>query len=125
MKVLLDMNLSPLWVGFLAESGLEAVHWSQLGPVTAPDAEIMAFAKLNGFVVLTQDLDFGEILAATQGEKPSVVQIRSEDLDTNIIGGAVIAALRQLAIELELGALVTIDPNRTRLRMLPLLRTRR
>jgi len=85
----------------------------------------MAFAKLNGFVVLTQDLDFGEILAATQGEKPSVVQIRSEDLDTNIIGGAVIAALRQLAIELELGALVTIDPNRTRLRMLPLLRTRR
>jgi len=93
--------------------------------VTAPDAEIMAFAKLNGFVVLTQDLDFGEILAATQGEKPSVVQIRSEDLDTNIIGGAVIAALRQLAIELELGALVTIDPNRTRLRMLPLLRTRR
>lgn len=69
--------------------------------------------------MLTHDLDFGAILAATHGDKPSVVQIRSEDVSPDVIGGAVIVAFRQMAAELEEGALLTIDPNRTRLRVLP------
>lgn len=40
----------------------------------------MAYARSNNYVVLTHDLDFGAILAATHGEKPSVVQIRAEDV---------------------------------------------
>ncbi len=80
----------------------------------------MAFAKGNGYVVLTHDLDFGAILAATHGEKPSVVQIRSEDVSPDVIGKPVIAALRQMTAELEEGALLTLDPNRPRLRVLPL-----
>ena len=80
----------------------------------------MAFAAANDYVVLTHDLDFGAILAATQGEKPSVVQIRAEDVSPDVIGATVVSALRQMADELELGALVTVDPNRTRLRVLPL-----
>ena len=60
------------------------------------------------------------ILAATQGDKPSVVQIRSEEVSPDVIGKHVIAALRQMATELEQGALLTIDPSRTRLRVLPL-----
>ena len=82
----------------------------------------MAFAAEHGYVVLTHDLDFGAILAATQGEKPSVVQIRAEDVSPYVIGAPVVAALRQMAEELKTGALVTVDPNRTRLRVLPLLR---
>jgi predicted nuclease of predicted toxin-antitoxin system len=35
MKVLLDMNLSPDWVGFLAVAGIESVHWSAIGAGTA------------------------------------------------------------------------------------------
>ena len=71
-------------------------------------------------MVLTHDLDFGAILAATQGEKPSVVQIRADDVSTGAIGDQVVAALRQMALELQQGALLTIDTNRTRLRVLPL-----
>jgi predicted nuclease of predicted toxin-antitoxin system len=41
MKVLIDMNLSPRWLGALTGAGFEAVHWSALGPGNAPDAEIM------------------------------------------------------------------------------------
>jgi predicted nuclease of predicted toxin-antitoxin system len=80
----------------------------------------MAYAKANHRVVLTHDLDFGAILAATHGEKPSVVQIRSEDVSPDVIGQAVIGALRQMAFELDAGALLTVDPKRTRLRLLPL-----
>lgn len=120
MKLLVDMNLSPRWVSLLVDAGIEAAHWSMLGARNAPDIEIMAFAKANGFVVLTHDLDFSAILAATHGDKPSVVQIRAEDVSPDVIGGLVIDALRQMSAELEEGALLTIDPNRTRLRLLPL-----
>lgn len=121
MKLLVDMNLSPRWVKLLAAAGIEAEHWSEIGTANASDSEIMAFAKANGYVVLTHDLDFSAILAATQGDKPSVVQIRSEDLSPDVIGRPVIDALRQMTLELEEGALLTVDPKRTRLRVLPLL----
>ena len=104
----------------LADAGIEAAHWSTLGANSAPDSEIMAYASANDCVVLTHDLDFSAILAATHGEKPSVVQIRAEDVSPDVIGKQVIIALRQMASELEEGALLTVDPNRTRLRVLPL-----
>lgn len=120
MKVLVDMNLSPRWVGLLADADIDAAHWSTLGSHNAPDSEIMAYASANDYIVLTHDLDFGAILAATQGEKPSVVQIRAEDVSPDLIGKQVIVALRQMASELEEGALITVDPKRARLRVLPL-----
>jgi predicted nuclease of predicted toxin-antitoxin system len=120
MKILIDMNLSPRWANLLTNAGFEAAHWSTLGAANAPDVEIAAFARINDYVVLTHDLDFGAILAATQGDKPSVVQIRSEDLSLELIGKPVINALRQMTAELDEGVLLTIDPSRTRVRLLPL-----
>lgn len=120
MKLLVDMNLSPRWVNLLADAGMVAAHWSTLGANNAPDAEIMAYAREHHWVVLTHDLDFSAILAATHGDKPSVVQIRAEDVSPGVIGAQVVIALRQMASELEQGALLTVDPSRTRLRVLPL-----
>jgi predicted nuclease of predicted toxin-antitoxin system len=64
-----------------------------LGRVDAPDTEIMAYAAAHDYVVLTHDLDFSAVLAATQGTKPSVVQIRSDNLSPAAIGEPLIAAL--------------------------------
>jgi predicted nuclease of predicted toxin-antitoxin system len=91
-----------------------------VGRADAPDIEIVAYAKANGYVILTHDLDFSAILAATQGGKPSVVQIRTDDLNPDAIGGTITQALRQMAEKLEAGALLSVDPKRTRLRLLPL-----
>jgi predicted nuclease of predicted toxin-antitoxin system len=114
------MNLSPRWVKTLTEAGIEAAHWSDVGRANAPDSEIMAFARANGYVVLTHDLDFSAILAATQGAKPSVVQIRAEDVRPETLAPTLIEALRQMAGQLDEGALLTVDPARARLRVLPL-----
>jgi predicted nuclease of predicted toxin-antitoxin system len=114
------MKLSPRWVAVLADAGFEATHWSTVGARNAPDSEIMAYAHATNCVVLTHDLDFGAILAATQGKKPSVVQVRAEDVSPDVIGEQVVTALRQMAMELDDGALLTVDPIRTRLRILPL-----
>ena len=104
----------------LTGAGVEAVHWSTIGAMNARDAEIMAYARANDLVILTHDLDFSAILAATHGAKPSVVQLRADNVSPDVIGTSVLAALRQLDAELEEGALVTIDPQRTRMRLLPL-----
>ena len=125
MKLVVDMNLSPLWVRLLSDAGVQAVHWSAVGPLNAPDSEIMAYALANDHVVLTHDLDFSAILAATHGEKPSVVQVRADDVSPGAIGPQVLAALRQMEVELHEGALLTVDPSRTRLRVLPLQSKRR
>ena len=120
MKLLVDMNLAPRWADFLTAASWKAVHWSFVGKGDVPDTQIMAYARANDLVMLTHDLDFGAILAATNGEKPSVVQIRAEDTSPETIGGQVLLALQQLKAELANGALVTIEPARSRVRLLPL-----
>jgi predicted nuclease of predicted toxin-antitoxin system len=119
MKLVIDMNLSPNWVQILKEGGIEAIHWTELGAPDAPDATILAYALEHQCIVLTHDLDFSAILASTNIEKPSVVQIRSTNVSPAAIGQQVIAALIQMTDELAEGALVTVEPQKTRLRLLP------
>lgn len=121
MKLVVDMNLSPRWVSVLAAADISSVHWCDVGAHNASDSEIMDYARTNEYIVLTHDLDFGAILAANQGTKPSVVQIRAADVTPEAIAKSVIAALKQMEHELEEGALITVDPQHARLRVLPLL----
>ena len=120
MRLLIDMNLSPRWAGVLSEHGIEAIHWSNVGRADAPDTVIMAYAKTNNYTVFTHDLDFSAILAITNSDKPSVVQIRTGDISPSVNAHLVIKALLAASAEIENGALITIDLNKTRLRVLPL-----
>jgi predicted nuclease of predicted toxin-antitoxin system len=121
MRLIVDMNLSFRWVDYLVAQGFFAVHWSSVGIPDATDTEILAYAREHDLTVLTNDLDFGAILAVTKGTKPSVIQIRANDVRPEVIGEQTVCALKQTKSELELGALVTVLPVRTRVRILPLL----
>ncbi len=120
MRFLIDMNLSPNWVTALERAGIEAVHWSAIGPANTGDPQIMAFAKERGFFVLTNDLDFGAILAATGGDAPSVVQLRADDCRVGVIGNLVIQSIMQAEDQLTAGALVTIETSKLRITTLPI-----
>jgi predicted nuclease of predicted toxin-antitoxin system len=103
MKLLVDMNLSPEWVEALEAEGVEAVHWSKIGSVAASDKEIMAWAKSSGRIVLTHDLDFGAVLAATEADAPSVLQLRFQDLAPANAIQLVLRVLNNFRRELEQG----------------------
>jgi len=120
MRILLDMNLSPLWRQVLARHGHECVHWLQIGDPRAPDEDVMAYARKHGYVVFTHDLDFGAILAASQAKGPSVVQIRTQDVLPSALGPLLTGVLRDFANELEAGALIVVEEARSRVRILPL-----
>lgn len=120
MKILLDMNIPETWVTFLNNAGHEAIHWNRVGDIRAEDVEIMAWAREQGYIVFTHDLDFGSLLHATNAEDPSVIQLRAEHILPEVLGDAVLETLDGATEALNSGALVTIDPRRHRIRFLPL-----
>ncbi|MFZ1136852.1 MAG: DUF5615 family PIN-like protein [Candidatus Korobacteraceae bacterium] len=120
MKILIDMNLSPSGVTVFQQEDWEAVHWSTIGKANALDSEILDWAAVNKYLVFTHDLDFGVLLASKSRRGPSVIQLRSQETSPLKMGTLVISAIRQLEPEIGQGALVTIDPRRARVRILPL-----
>src|SRR5262249_46048757 len=101
-------------------SGFESIHWSRIGDLTAPDCVIMDYAAANGFVIFTHDLDFGALLADRKSRQPSVIQVRTQDVLPAATGPIVVRALNASRQQLEEGALVTVDPSRSRIRLLPI-----
>ncbi|NQT11316.1 MAG: DUF5615 family PIN-like protein [Planctomycetes bacterium] len=120
MKLLVDMNLSPQWIPILEKEGWPAVHWSTVGNPSASDQEIMSWARSNGYVVVTHDLDFGAILAATKTDSPSVIQLRTQDVNPHHTGNLLLSVLLQFKGHLEQGALISVDEKKARARVLPL-----
>ena len=119
MKLVLDMNLSPIWVDALRQEGVEAVHWQTVGDPRAQDAVIMAWARDNGYIVFTHDLDFGVLLALTQAQSPSVIQVRTQDVMPHKLKSRIVQVLQDYGEALDAGALVTIDEAKSRIRLLP------
>lgn len=122
VKILIDVNLSPRWVDALADRGHEAIHWSTIGKLDAEDVTILEWASDQGAVLLSCDLDFGAILAATNALGPSVIQIRGNDVLPEAIAERVSQAISHLERELRQGALVSLDIGQARVRVLPLKR---
>jgi predicted nuclease of predicted toxin-antitoxin system len=119
MKIILDMNMAFRWAAMLRERGIDAVHWVEIGPGDAPDTAIMAYAADKGYAVLTNDLDFGTILALTGVTRPSVIQLRAADARPEDLLEPVAGALFRFSAGIERGALVTIDADKTRIHILP------
>lgn len=120
MLFVIDMNLSPKWCDLLTAEGWQAVHWADIGDATATDSAIMEWAISQQAIVITLDLDFGAILAATKALGPSVVLIRTQDALPESIGTRLVQALHDVEQELLSGALVVFDEARSRVRLLPI-----
>ena len=80
----------------------------------------MRWAAERDFVVVTADLDFSAILAATDRRRPSVILLRNDILTPLALGSAVLAAINKAKDELVAGAIISLDAERARLRVLPL-----
>ena len=121
MRLVVDMNLTPRWVQRLSAAGHIAEHWSSVGPVTATDHLICDYARKHDSTLITNDLDFPQILAHTAAAKPSVILLRGEPLIPELRGDAVLRAIEGCLAELNDGAVLTIDwSNKPRVRLLPL-----
>jgi predicted nuclease of predicted toxin-antitoxin system len=120
MKLLFDMNMSTKLPKLLELHGFSAIHWSSFGFPKAEDKEILCCARDNGFVIVTFDLDFGAILAATGLDSPSVIQIRCDVTSAEYLASSLVSIIKQFESELTSGALIVLDEFKARVRLLPL-----
>ena len=120
MTIVIDNCLPRSWVEYLRSNEHLAHHWRELGPPNAPDAEIMRWARQNGAVVLTHDLDFTKLLFQSRAPLPSVIQLRRDDVRPRNAGLNVLRVLKQHQNDLQRGALITVGDHKSRLRLLPL-----
>ena len=120
LALLIGVNLSPEWVEVLTDAGLQAVHWSTVGDPAAPDEEIMDWPLTRGYTVFSHDLDFSTMLALTRATGPSLVQLRGPKVLPEQIGPLLIQSLQRFETDLQAGALLLIEPGRSRARLLPL-----
>lgn len=76
MRLLLDMNLPPAMALWLESLGHDAIHVRDLNIGAVPDREVFARAAVDGRIVITFDLDFGDLAGAAAGSGPGVVLLR-------------------------------------------------
>lgn len=120
MKFLLDMGISPETGRFLRGIGDEAVHLHERGLDTLPDPLILQMAREQGYVLLAQDLDFPELVAASGAHLPSVVVFRLRDMTPESVNRHLQRVLSQSRQALEEGAIISVTEALIRIRSLPI-----
>lgn len=120
MDVLADMGVSQRTVQWLAASGHNVAHVRDQGMQTARDSEIIGEARREGRVVITFDLDFGDIMAASGDNLPSVIILRLENETPAHVNARLAQVLEQVAVPLQNGAIVIVEDARHRVRLLPI-----
>lgn len=120
MRLLLDMNLSPILVDELGARGVEAIHWSTVGSANAADAAILDWSAREGVIVVSTDKDFVTLLAKSMLRSPSVILIRDDDVRPGRVVSLLIELLTRFESELRDGAIISTRGGLHRVSTLPL-----
>ena len=120
MKFLADMGVSMSTVKALRDAGEEATHLREQSLMTMPDDQIVAKAIREERVILTFDLDFGDLLAASGGKVPSVILFRMRNQTPAAVTPRLFQTLKSCRDALDAGAIVIMEDSGYRLRRLPI-----
>lgn len=121
MRLLIDQNLATRVAVLLRDAGHDAVHVSERGMSRADDDQVLALAVAEERVLVSEDTDFGALLARSRSPLPSLVLLRSADrLTTQARAELLIATIGRVEAELGTGAIVVVGRSRVRIRPLPL-----
>ena len=121
MRFLVDNALSPRFARGLRAAGHDAPHVRELGLQSADDTTIFELAARENRVLLSEDTDFGTILALRESAKPSVILFRHMfDRSAASLTRILLANLNTVEADLAAGAIVVVESVRIRVRRLPI-----
>ena len=120
MRFLADTGISPRTVAFLADLGHDAVHLREQRLERLPDSGVLKKARDEDRILLTHDLDFGELVAASRERLPSVIIFRLRNMQPHRVNHYLQAIVTEYQVSLEEGVIVSVSEGQIRSRTLPL-----
>jgi len=119
MRFLADMGVATRIVQWLKDKGHDAVHLREENLHRLPNGLIFEKAYSEKRILLTFDLDFGEIVALSGEKQVTVILFRLHNTRTPHVIERIEKVLRDSAQALEEGAIVVVEETRHRIRRLP------
>lgn len=107
-------------IEWLRAEGYDAKHLRDESLERLNDADIFAKAHRESRVVLTFDLDFGEIAALTEGRVVNIVVFRLRNTRTPFVIERLSSVLTESSAALKRGSIIAIEDSRHRIRRLPI-----
>jgi len=122
MKFLADMCISVQTVIWLRSLGYDAIHLYEEDLQTLPDCDVMHKAKQEKRVLLTMDLDFARLVAASSiSELPTIVIFRLKNQRPAYIQSRLSVAFTILKnLSSNESAILSVSDKNIRIRKLPL-----
>ena len=117
---LTNMNISPVTVEALRNRGWDIIRVSEVMDEKSKDIDVLLYAQREKRVVITQDLDYSQILALGGYAKPSLINLRFENARPDFVTVRIIDVVSNMEKELEEGVVVTVDETSARYKNLPI-----
>ncbi|MBW1716320.1 MAG: DUF5615 family PIN-like protein [Deltaproteobacteria bacterium] len=119
MKILADIHISPITVHFLQDLGYDAIRVNEILPWNSSDKKIVETAKKERRVIITQDLDFSEIISLTGKKAPSLISLRLSSSRIEYVNKRLEEVLPKIEYDIEKGSIIVVEDSRIRVRSLP------
>jgi predicted nuclease of predicted toxin-antitoxin system len=120
LEFIADMNISPLTVHRLRERGWKIVRVSEIMDARTSDIDILNYAQERNRVIISYDLDFSELLAIYGYDRPSLINLRTDDISPEYTVQRIVEVVTQLEKELQEGIVASVDDTSVRYRNLPI-----
>lgn len=120
MRFLVDMGLAVRVAEWLRDEGHDASHLEEAGLQRLSDHDIFALAARERRIVITTDLDFGEILARSRQASTSAIVFRLAWPRTVWVIERLARVLGAAGPALHQGAIILVEETRYRVRRLPI-----
>ncbi|MCG6550813.1 MAG: DUF5615 family PIN-like protein [Candidatus Magnetominusculus sp. LBB02] len=119
MRFLADMGVSWRVVAWLREKGHDALHLRDEGLQRLPNGKIFEKASSEKRIVLTFDLDFGEIMALSNNRPMTVIIFRLHNTRSAHVIDRLNRVLEDSGDAIVHGAIIVVEELRHRVRRLP------
>jgi predicted nuclease of predicted toxin-antitoxin system len=120
VRFLADMGISPYTVNELRQHGHDAIHLVEQGLERLADEDILLKARAKKRILLTVDLDFAQLSAASGEPFPSVILFRLGNVAWEVLEVRLAEVLIQYERDLEMGAIISVRDEAFRIRSLPI-----
>ena len=119
MRFFADMGVGTRATEWLRLQGHEVTHLREEGLQRLSDHDVFAKALAENRVLMTFDLDFGEIAALCAGHRTGIMLFRLRNTCAAHVIERLSAALAACAGALETGCVVVVEESRLRVREFP------